>query len=49
LQVSPYRRYGVLLVEERDGALKVAAVVAEFIRGHRVKGVLGLVYAWGLV
>jgi hypothetical protein len=48
MQVAPYRRYGILLVEERDGALKLAAVAAKLKRGHGVKGVLGLVYCWRL-
>ena len=44
LQGAPFRRDGVLGVQERDGALEVAAVVAKLEGCERVQWVLGLVY-----
>jgi hypothetical protein len=41
LQLIPGRGYGVLLVEERDGAFKLAPEVAQLEGRQLVQGVLG--------
>jgi hypothetical protein len=49
LQGAAFRRDGVLGIQEHDGALKVAAVVAKLEGCERVQWVLGLVYCRGLL
>src|ERR1039457_1763864 len=49
LQAGPYRRYGVLGAEERDGVFELAAVVAELECGQCVQGMLRRIYCRGLL
>jgi hypothetical protein len=48
LQLIPHPRYGILLVEERDRVLELAAVVAKLVRGQCVQGVFRRIDGWGL-
>ncbi len=41
LQVGPDRRYGVLLVQEREGVFQPAAVVRQLVGGQCVQGCSG--------
>lgn len=48
LEPIPCRRYGVLPVKVRDGALKLSAIVPELERGQGVERVLGRIDGNGL-
>jgi hypothetical protein len=42
LQIIPRGRYGIRGVEERDGALKLAALAGQFVSSQGVEGMFGL-------